>query len=90
MTGKIDIRPLLDPEMATAVAESRRLYAELGPIAPDDHVAQRAAYAHERAFWNAIKQDLAGIENLSIPGPGGPLACRLYRPSRVPSLPALI
>jgi len=90
MMGKIDIHPLLDPEMAAAVAESRRLYAELGPVAADDHVALRAAYDHERAFWNAIKPELASIENLSIPGPGGPLACRLYKPSRVSRLPALV
>ena len=85
MTGKIDTRRRLDPEMAAAVGESQRLYAELGPIAPDDYLAQRAAYIHERAFWNAIKPELAAVENLSIPGPGGPLACRIYRPSRCAS-----
>jgi acetyl esterase len=90
MMGKIDIHPLLDPEMAAAVAESQRLYAELGPVAADDPIALRAAYAHERAFWNAIKPELASIENLSIPGPGGPLACRLYKPSRASRLPALV
>ncbi len=90
MTGKTDIRRRLDPEMAAAVGESQRLYAELGPIAPDDYLAQRAAYIRERAFWNAIKPELAAVENLSIPGPGGPLACRLYRPSRETRLPALV
>ena len=90
MTGKIDILPLLDPEMAAAVAESQRLYAELGPVAAEDPVALRAAYAHERAFWNAVKPELAGVENLTMPGPGGPLACRLYRPSRASRLPALV
>jgi acetyl esterase len=90
MMGKIDIHPFLDPEMAAAVAESQRLYAELGPVATDDAIALRAAYAHERAFWNTIKPELASIENLSIPGPDGPLACRLYRPSRASRLPALV
>jgi len=90
VTGKTDIRRRLDPEMAAAVGESQRLYAELGPIAPDDYLAQRAAYIRERAFWNAIKPELAAVENLSIPGPGGPLACRLYRPSRETRLPALV
>ena len=90
MTGKIDIRPLLDPEMVAAIAESRRLYAELDPVAADDYKTQRAAYAHERAFWNAIKPALASVENLNIPGPGGSLACRFYRPGREPRLPALV
>jgi acetyl esterase len=90
MTGGLDTQSLLDPEMAAAVAESQRLYAELGPAAAEDHLALRAAYAHERAFWNAIKPELANVENLSIPGPGGPLACRLYRPSRASGLPALV
>jgi len=90
MTGRIDSHARLDPEMAAAVAESQRLVAELGPVAADDWLASRAAYAHERAFWNAIKPELASVENLNIPGPGGPLACRLYRPSRASPLPALV
>ncbi len=91
---KVDVRPRLDPEMAAAVAESRRLYGEIaaarGPIAPDDLAGQRAAYGHERAFWNALKPALAGVEELRLPGPGGEIACRLYRPSLERPLPALV
>src|SRR6185312_9511515 len=54
---KIDVVPHLDPEMAAAVAENRRLYGELaaqrGPAAPDDVAAQRAFFNHGRAYWNA-------------------------------------
>lgn len=91
---KVDVRRRLDPEMAAAIAESQRLYAEItakrGPIAADDLAAQREAYNHERAFWNAIKPELADVEELTLPGPGGAIPCRLYRPSRTKWLPALL
>jgi len=91
---KIDVVPHLDPEMAAAVAENRRLYGELaaqrGPAAPDDLAAQRAFFNHSRAFWNAIKPALAAVDSLDIPRPGGSIPCRLYRPSTAQPLPALI
>ena len=91
---KIDITRHLDPEMAAAIAESARLYAEIvaerGPVAPDDLAGQRASYNHERAFWNAIKPALAAVEPLEIAGPDGAIPCRLYRPSTATPLPALV
>jgi acetyl esterase len=87
---RLDARRRFDPQMATALAESQNLYAGLPPAAPDDVTAQRAAYDHERAFWNAIKPPLAAVETLSIPGPGGAISCRLYRPSKAALLPALV
>jgi acetyl esterase len=91
---KSDITRRLDPEMAAALAVSLRLEAELaagrGPVAPDDIAAQRAAYAHERAYWNEIKPELAAVEALEIPGAAGAIPCRLYRPSADRSLPALL
>ena len=91
---KVDVTRHLDPEMAAAIAESQRLYGEIvaerGPVAPDDLDGQRASYNHERAFWNAIKPALAAVEPLEIPGPGGAIPCRLYRPSNARPLPALV
>ncbi len=91
---KVDVTRHLDPEMASAIAESQRLYGEIvaerGPVAPDDLAGQRAAYNHERAFWNAIKPALAAVEPLEIPGPCGAIPCRLYRPINSPPLPALV
>jgi acetyl esterase len=90
---KIDVARHLDPEMAAAVAENRRLYGELaaqrGPATPD-LAGQRAFFNHGRAFWNAVKPPLAAVEPLDIPGPGGIIPCRLYRPSKTRPLPALI
>jgi acetyl esterase len=90
MTNQPGALRRLDPQMAQVQAESWRLYAALPPAATEDVVAQRAAYAHERAFWNAMRPPLPAIEALSLPGPGGPIACRLYRPSLARPLPALL
>ncbi|HXU59543.1 MAG TPA: alpha/beta hydrolase fold domain-containing protein [Verrucomicrobiae bacterium] len=91
---KVDVTRHLDPEMAAAIAESNRLYGEIvarqGPVAPDDLAGQRALYNHERAFWNAIKPALTAIESWEIPGPGGVIPCRLYRPSKARPLPVLV
>jgi acetyl esterase len=87
---KLDVRRRFDPQMALAVAESQRLYADLPAAASEDVAAQRALYAHERAYWNAVKPALAKVEALSIPGPGGAIACRLYRPSEGGLLPAVV
>ncbi len=87
---KLDVRRRLDPQMALAVAESQKLYGTAPPAAADDVAAQRDAYNRERAFWNAIKPPLAAVEALTIPGPGGAIACRLYRPSEARLLPTLV
>lgn len=90
MMANADPHERFDPQMIQVQAESQRLNAGRTPPAADDVVAQRAAYAHERAYWNAIKPPLPAVEALSFPGPAGPLACRLYRPAIAPSLPALV
>jgi acetyl esterase len=90
MTNQATSIRRLDPQMVQVQAQSQRLCADLPPAAADDVTAQRAAYAHERAFWNEIRPPLSAVEALSLPGPGGPIACRLYRPSLARSLPALL
>jgi len=90
MMANADPRRRFDPQMIQVQAESARLNAGRTPPAADDVAAQRAAYAHERAFWNAVRPPVAAVEALSIHGPAGPLACRLYRPALAPSLPALV
>lgn len=92
---KVDIVSRLDPEMAAALNQTRRLQADLmkqrgGPIAPGDLAGQRAAYDHERAFWNEIKPALPSVEAVQVPHAGGAVNCRLYRPSTDRPLPALV
>ncbi len=90
MMANADPHERFDPQMIQVQAESARLNTGRTPPAADDVAAQRAAYAHERAFWNAVRPPLAAVEALSIPGPVGLLACRLYRPALASSLPALV
>ena len=66
--------------MAEALAKSDALAAEFGPVAPDDIAARRAAYAHERAFWNAVPVELAATEDVVMEGAGLITPLRLYRP----------
>jgi acetyl esterase len=91
---EIDVRSHLDGEMAAAVATSRRLHeeieAERGVIAPDDLAGCRAAYEHERAFWNSLKPELLAVEEASVPAKGGAVPCRLFRPSPARPGPALL
>jgi acetyl esterase len=76
----LDVRGRLDPQMAKALAKSDALAAELGPVAPDDIAARRAAYAHERAFWNAVPVELAATEDAAVEAAGLITPLRLYRP----------
>jgi acetyl esterase len=66
--------------MAEALAQSAALAAQLGPVAPDDIARRRAAYAHERAFWNALPVELAATEDLAVEAAGLVTPLRLHRP----------
>jgi len=76
----LDVRGRLDPQMAEALAQSAALAEELGPVAPDDIAARRAAYAHERAFWNAVPVELAATEDVAVEAAGLVTPLRLHRP----------
>ena len=76
----VEVRVRLDPQMAAALAQSAALAAELGPVAPDDIGARRAAYAHERAFWNALPVELAATEDVALEAAGLITRLRLHRP----------
>jgi acetyl esterase len=76
----LDVLEHLDPQMAEALAKSEALTAEFGPVARDDIAGRRAAYAHERVFWNAVPVDLAATEELVVEAAGLTTRLRLYRP----------
>src|SRR5882757_10131786 len=70
--------PLL-PELAAALGEIDRsgvLPAEKYPDAP----AARAAIAKRRAARMITRSPVASTEDRDIPGPGGPVPVRIYRP----------
>jgi acetyl esterase len=76
----LDIRRRLGPQMAEALARSDALFAEFGPVAPDDIALRRAAYAHERAFWNAMPVELGATEDVVVEAAGLITPLRLYHP----------
>jgi acetyl esterase len=76
----LHVRRRLDPQMAEALTRSDALFAEFGPVAPDDIALRRAAYAHERAFWNAVPVELAATEDVVVEAAGLITPLRLYQP----------
>lgn len=86
----LDVRGRLDPQMTEALAKSAALAAEFGPVAPDDIVARRAAYAHERTFWNALPVELAATEDVALEAAGLITPLRLYRPDDALPAAALV
>jgi acetyl esterase len=85
MTRRPDIRGLLLPEMRAALAESERLYAEVGSLPADPVAAARLAYDSERRFWNAAPAPVAEARDLVIETIAGPVKTRLYRPTLDPT-----
>jgi acetyl esterase len=86
----LDIRRRLDPQMADALAKGAALAAEFGPVAPDDIAARRAAYAHERAFGNAVPVELVVTEDVAVETTGLITPLRLYHPHHPSPGPALV
>ncbi|CQD10125.1 alpha/beta hydrolase [Mycolicibacterium farcinogenes] len=75
--------PPLDPDAAARVAS-------FGEIAP---MRARGLQSVRAGLESAPLPDMpamAGIEDLAVPGPAGPMSLRLYRPSTEPRLPVLI
>jgi acetyl esterase len=87
---KLDVRARLDPQMAAALAQSEQLSAGFGPVARGDVAAMRRAYAHERAFWNAVPVPLASVEDAVLDAAGLATPVRIYRPDDALSGAALV
>jgi acetyl esterase len=68
-------RARLHPQVQALLAE----LADSG--APADLATQRAAYAETARLLGGEPEPVAEVADLEIPGPGGPLAARAYRPA---------
>lgn len=78
----------LDPQCAALVEAAARAGT---PFAAPDAEAVRRGYAATTAAYAYDPGPLRAVEDLSCPGPGGPLPLRLYRPhSALATLPALL
>ena len=80
--------PPLDPGMRAFNAE---IHAATPPEAVDWPLArQRAAWDEVCRAFRALRPAGLSVEDVVIPGPGGPLALRLYRPPGGASRPAVL
>ena len=76
----------VDPCFAELLADKRN---ELRP--PPPHITIDVMRAANKAFLVAVpKTPVHSIEDVSIEGPKGPLALRIYRPSAARDLPAIL
>ena len=76
----------VDPCFAALLADKRN---ELRP--PPPHITIDVMRAANKAFLVAVpKTPVHSIEDVSIDGPMGPLALRIYRPSAARDLPAIL
>ncbi|MBU9762816.1 alpha/beta hydrolase [Mycobacterium sp. TNTM28] len=75
--------PPLDPDAAARVAS----FGEIAPMRARGLQSVRAGL--ESAPLPEMPA-MAGIEDLTAPGPAGPIPLRLYRPSPEPALPVLV
>jgi acetyl esterase len=82
--------PDIDPQVLALLDEAARRGAPApDPLALPLHEA-RVASERFHAFLDEGPLPAVGIERLSIPGPGGPLPVRVYRPLDEPAPPALL
>lgn len=70
--------PTLDPEVEHLLALGRTAgRASFETMTPDD---ARIAYAASKDMMQAPSVEVASVRDIAIPGQGGPLTLRLYRP----------
>lgn len=88
--SRIDIRPLLDPQMATVLTKRRELMSQgdsLGRLSPQE---LRETYRLERRYWNADRPELARVRNARLPGPAGRIPLRFYSPGDASHAPGVV
>ena len=75
----------LDPQVVGLL--QRRTEAGALPVELLGLAGARAVFT--QSVW-AVGAELAGVEELLIPGPAGPIESRLYRPTAEPGLPVVV
>lgn len=77
-------------EMKAALAKGAAMAGGAAVDASGGVEELRRQYAKDRVFWNEIKPDLPVVEDFAVPGPGGAVPVRLYKPADAPGLPVLL
>lgn len=78
----------VDPETAEILREIEE--AGLPPVSSLSVEAARAQAEEGNRAWNQDPPALASVTELAMPGPGGPIRLRHYRPRAAASLPLVI
>lgn len=76
----------VDPQVQTIL--DGLAAAEASPLTEQSPQDVRDSYALMAAL--GVPEEIASIEDSTVPGPGGDIPIRIYRPSDGPSLPALV
>lgn len=81
--------PDIDPRMAAILAEAAA--ANLPPRRQLSVLEARAQTREANKRWNARPLEMAGVRDIAIPGPRGPITVRLYHPrTTVHPMPAFL
>lgn len=89
MANTIDVLGQLSPDMKKALDKQNELSADL--YAPGQSFEEmRAAYNHEREYWNEEGPILSSVEDRSVSTEYGDIRVRMYRPSDEPVLPVIV
>ncbi len=81
---------LVSDEMKAALAKGAEMAGGAAVDASGGVEELRRKYSKDRVYWNEVKPDLAAVEDFAVPGPGGAVPVRLYRPSAKPGLPVML
>lgn len=87
---KVEVWPLLLPEMQAAVRKSQELYAGLTDLPSHPVAAARLAYNAERRYWNSFPAEVAEVTDLDFDCERGPVKLRLYHPAPQAVRPVLV
>ena len=82
------MEPQINSQMREVLAKSQELAPPISYASVPLEEA-RCHYAQERAFWNEGGPQLPRVEDLTVPGPVGPVPIRIYHPEASGNRPAL-
>ncbi|MCI1901963.1 MAG: acetyl esterase [Bifidobacteriaceae bacterium] len=89
MANTIDVLSQLSPDMKKALDKQNELSKDL--YAPGQSFEEmRAAYNHEREYWNQDGPVLAHVDDRSVSTSYGEVRVRMYRPNDEPILPVIV
>ena len=81
---------LVSDDMKAALAKGAEMAGGAAVDASGGVEELRRKYSKDREYWNEIKPDLPVVDDFAVPGPGGAIPVRLYKPVDQPGLPVML